>query len=270
MKKTKVIIPALGILLLSTAASVTGTVAWFSMNNSVSATGMKVQAKAENGIVIAQTNSTSDADWKETAAALYDGAAAELIPTSTKDTSKWYHANSNAANSYAAVGEYEELTELTDGDPADGVYSKAGKDYYLLNSFWIKSSGVAFSSDFYVNKVKATAAGNTSSADLDKSLRVLVKSGNDVAIFAPFAGATLSYNVHGDTATTAIDASAVLVNKKFDTAVTYPAYVGTSAHEVKVFVYFEGEDQNCKSANLAETLDKLSLELVFGTATLTE
>lgn len=268
MKKTKVIIPALGILLLSTAASVTGTVAWFSMNNSVSATGMNVQAKAENGIVIAQTNSTEDADWKETAAALYDGASAQLIPTSTNDTSKWYHANSNAANSYAAVGGYEELASLADGTPADGVYSQAGKDYYLLNSFWIKSSGVAFSSDFYVNKVKVS--GNTSSADLDKSLRVLVKSGNDVVIFAPFEGATLSYNVHGDTATAAIDASAVLVNKKFDTAVTYPAYVSTSAHEVKVFVYFEGEDQNCKSANLAETLDKLSLELVFGTATLTE
>ena len=45
MKKTKLIIPALGMLLLSTAASVTGTVAWFSANSTVSATGMVVAAK---------------------------------------------------------------------------------------------------------------------------------------------------------------------------------------------------------------------------------
>ena len=35
MKKSKVIVPALGLLLLSTAASVTGTVAWFTANKSV-------------------------------------------------------------------------------------------------------------------------------------------------------------------------------------------------------------------------------------------
>ena len=55
MKKTKIIIPALGMLLLSTAASVTGTVAWFSANASVKATGMSVQAKASESLVISKT-----------------------------------------------------------------------------------------------------------------------------------------------------------------------------------------------------------------------
>ena len=45
MKKTKIIIPSLGLLLLSTAASITGTVAWFAANASVTATGMQVKAK---------------------------------------------------------------------------------------------------------------------------------------------------------------------------------------------------------------------------------
>ena len=65
MKKTKIIVPALGVLLLSTAASVTGTVAWFSMNNFVTATGMEVRAKAENGIVI--SDDPDSTTWKETA-----------------------------------------------------------------------------------------------------------------------------------------------------------------------------------------------------------
>lgn len=53
MKKTKVIIPALGILLLSTAASVTGTVAWFTNNNKVEATGMAIKAVVSGNLNIA-------------------------------------------------------------------------------------------------------------------------------------------------------------------------------------------------------------------------
>ena len=38
MKKSKIIVPALGLLLLSTAASVSGTVAWFTANNKYNTT----------------------------------------------------------------------------------------------------------------------------------------------------------------------------------------------------------------------------------------
>ena len=54
MKKTKIIIPALGMLLLSTAASVSGTVAWFSMNASVTVTGMTVTTKVSSNLQIAE------------------------------------------------------------------------------------------------------------------------------------------------------------------------------------------------------------------------
>ena len=52
MKKTKIIIPALGLLLLSTAASVTGTVAWFSSINSVTASSMVIKAKVGANLYI--------------------------------------------------------------------------------------------------------------------------------------------------------------------------------------------------------------------------
>ena len=94
MKKTKVIIPALGILLLSTAASVTGTVAWFSSSDRVTANNMNVKARAEQGIVI--SNETVD-EWKESADASYPTAVA-LNPTSTADFSTWYHNSSDDAN----------------------------------------------------------------------------------------------------------------------------------------------------------------------------
>ena len=38
MKKSKIIVPALAIITLSTAASITGTVAWFTANRTASVT----------------------------------------------------------------------------------------------------------------------------------------------------------------------------------------------------------------------------------------
>ena len=35
MKKAKILVPAMGMMLLSTAAAVSGTMAWFSANRSV-------------------------------------------------------------------------------------------------------------------------------------------------------------------------------------------------------------------------------------------
>lgn len=281
MKKTKVIIPALGILLLSTAASVTGTVAWFSMNSEVTASGMNLKAKAENGILISNNNSENAADWKEAATALYDGtvgdpaAQAEFIPTSTYDATTWAHANSNTAASHAATSEYVVYSVGGEGiAEANGIGSKAGQNYYLLNNFYIKSSGAQFTSDLKVEEVNAT--GSSASTELNKSLRVLIKSGSNVKVFAPFAptqATDLTYNVakaSGAAATvakqsvTAIDSSDPdAVSEVLIAGATIPAYAATSGITVNVYVYFEGEDVNCKSANITTTLDTLALNIKF-------
>lgn len=85
MKKAKIIIPALGMLLLSTAASITGTVAWFSMNTQVTATGMQVTAKSDNTfLLISATNTTAEtiqAENKITVALTVDDTAAKVYPS---------------------------------------------------------------------------------------------------------------------------------------------------------------------------------------------
>ena len=60
MKKTKIIVPALGLLLRSTAASVSGTVAWFSANTSVKVNGMAVTTKVSGNLLIASSNTNDD------------------------------------------------------------------------------------------------------------------------------------------------------------------------------------------------------------------
>ena len=55
MKKSKILAPALAILCLSTAASVTGTVAWFAANNIVTVNGMNVQSTLPSSLAINDT-----------------------------------------------------------------------------------------------------------------------------------------------------------------------------------------------------------------------
>ena len=267
MKKTKVIIPALGILLLSTAASVTGTVAWFSMNTNVSATGMNIKAQAENGILI---SNEAKALWKDTATASHSGANVKIVPTSTADGTTWYHAKSVDADDYHQTGGYTTLTGIAKDENGVGVLS--GINYYLENDFYIKSSGEAMNnSDFYVNVVSGSGVGTGVNALLAQSLRVLIKCGSDTLIFAPFRANAeeISYNVAGATSATTAQGSATnpKVNVKFPTAVNIPVVDTNAPIGIAVYIYFEGEDEECKSANLSSTLDTLGLELQFGTKT---
>ena len=291
MKKTKVIIPALGILLLSTAASVTGTVAWFSSSDTVKANNMNVKARAEQGIVISNENSN---DWKEAIDASYPTAVA-LNPTSTADFSAWYHNSSDdandakagqAANTYTTLGLHQPVNGVAwvdEGTTPNNQYDSASeKAYYILNKFYIRaSSGAAITNTHLhvlnvgitktINQTGENAAG---SADLNKSLRVGVAfTGGNKKIFAP-EGATSSYNVAGSSsATTAIipasDGSIATANQ--DSGITtIPNNEATkgsgenAAVEVLVYLYFEGEDAECKSANLIDTLDDLHVSIKFG------
>ena len=74
MKKSKIIVPALGILVLSTAAAVTGTVAWFTSSNLVSVSGMQLKIDPEDGMVVANE---AKSPWATSAVASHTGKDAE-------------------------------------------------------------------------------------------------------------------------------------------------------------------------------------------------
>lgn len=313
MKKTKVIIPALGILLLSTAASVTGTVAWFSANQSVTATGMKVQAKAETGLLISADKADSTS-WANTDAALYS-TAVSLVPASTNNASAWYHSQSLSADNYASNGSYSTLT--SGNDSATNIHvetvnlaSASGSDaesnityqdmdgtsgydnakdigYYLETKFWLKSSGDAIAIDQTANWLSIqtiTLSGLSDSGTLDASLRIGVKVGTAFKILAPLSAATgreentgagtISYNVNVSTATTTYNTTAYKgtlaadgnYKANLDSGFNgdIPAKTTTTPTVVSIYLWFEGEDGNCKSNNIQETLDTLTVGVEFG------
>ena len=95
MKKSKVVIPALGLIALSTAASITGTVAWFSANQSVTVSGMTFKTQVKSNLLI-----SPDHQLANYATSLTQSKSALLLPVSSNNgIGFWYTSASNVDGS---------------------------------------------------------------------------------------------------------------------------------------------------------------------------
>ena len=262
------------------------------MNTQVTATGMQVKAKAEGGIVIAAKAYTSsvaidgntvgyfdtveDASYANPTDVAFSNNAAitlgasELYPTSVPSgLAHWYHAASNAVDNYAAAGGYQTLDAVyalkTDGKAYSGdgtssatAYALQGQ-YYLLNQFQIKATDA---STYSVWLSGITVSNNNSpahSANLNKALRICVVVGSNYYFFAPqYETGTLYY--YNGSARTAWGASAIKLGTSPNTQIS--TSITTVPTDVSVYIYYEGEDENCKSINAID-IDTLTVDLTF-------
>lgn len=118
----KKLIPAICMTLLAAAMFATSTFAWFSMNTTVQATGMKVTAKSDSTFLIIQAGSgawdnsstATSADTSLTTKELFPVAPKEAL-TSTNVTipGSWHYAYSNSNTDPNKTGEYIVCTDLT-------------------------------------------------------------------------------------------------------------------------------------------------------------
>ena len=273
-----------------------GIFAWFTMNKEVSVTNMQVRALAEDGLLVNEAAAPS-ATWDEeaTAAQAADSKLSLLHPASTADGSTWYHAASKKYDGAAAASagtksvdlvnnEYETLGTLTPITGMSNATATAGTQaafstmgatatsaagYYVHYTYYLKTSAQSDitldGTDYYVSikEVKATptvAAGSGSEA-LDKSLRVGIrmKSNGAFYIYNPLNGTAEYYVNASSTKTTAVAGN---VETKTDLALL-PA-VSKDGTPVEVYLWYEGEDANCKSSNAtAATLDNIKVDIKF-------
>ena len=305
---------------------VSRTYAWFTMNKEVSVQGMQVKAQAEAGLLINEVKTAGDDYWDESATALVAPGTA-LVPTSTTNATKWFHANSRIASDEAGAsanqastnlsGYYEELTlteqkiDLAEG--AEGTrhaeysinysnnngtadYQSGSTDnaYFIKYKYYMRVSkdngltGLAKTENAQnvaIKKVDVTLPQTQGSEKLNKALRVGVMIGGKMYIYAPVYGAGQTSAVYY--ATTAItnttDANSVItgqtvtnqqVNAFAKDTVVYTALTALpgltgDGEEVDIYVWFEGEDENCKSENITDTLDNIEVSVTFGLETLT-
>lgn len=256
------------------------------MNTQVTATNMKVKAVAENGIVISNTNKST---WAETADAQIN--AAEIVPTSSASVVSpiWVHAvstNADEAQPQQAIVNYTELSLSWDTNNSEGIgyvdndnsgtKNTGDTCYVLLNNFYIKSSADIINSTLYINDVTVTSSATGGSFNkLDNAVRVLIVVNNaDAFVFAPVynqasSTTTVDYKWKNTTNVKARYVGGTGEYSGYDvqcTSVTSIPNTDADAINVKIYMYFEGEDENLKSTNIAGiSMNDLSLTVNFGT-----
>lgn len=291
----KKLLPTIAMLMVAVMLLSTSTFAWFSLNRTVQVTNMKIQAVSDQGLLINEVATATDSNW-DNVATTNQTDPIHLHATSTANTSTWYVAHSKLVNNSASAtagtastnlttegyqtlgsGSYVTATETVaaiagsnaqhdityvDAD-ASGSYSN-GEGYYVKYTYYLKSSGeqVTLSTSAggqTIDIAGITVTGNTSSADLDKAMRVAIVVNNKAYIFAPLSGATTTYYVNASaTATTVLDHTTAQ-----PTALTTLPSVTTNGTPVYIYLYFEGEDTNLKTANVTTTLDNLTVSVEF-------
>ncbi len=275
------------------------------MNTEVSATSMQVRAVAEQGILINEVATATDANWDNlaTAAQTDTDSASMLYPASTTNGTTWYHAASKKSSSAASatadtpstdlVNGYETLSSLT-AITAQSAAASAGSTakretmgratdatagYYVHYEYYLKSSGSAIdltgtgsgSQKLNVKSVTATATanntgtGSSGSTELNKSLRVGIK-------FAD-GGLLIYAPITGFTSSYYVNAGSTATQPIAGTTSTASALETLPASsaagtKVDVYIWYEGEDAGCKTDNAtAAVLDNIKVDIVFALVT---
>ena len=231
MKKMRKLIPALAMLLISAVMMSTASFAWFSMNTTVSASGMSVTAKNESKYlqIISGADTSfhaTDAQITATATKANNALRPTALVASINDegasitsyqgstTLVWAEAFSNDPDVYTkpTTNKYNDVT--TSATATDNT------NYHTLyNIFQVRmnpTTGVENGGVLSVSNVKVTASGEGNETLLP-ALRVAIIGTDKGAI----------YNSAGTLV--AGDASIITA-------------VSTTPSQVKVFVFFDGED----------------------------
>ena len=252
MKKTKVIIPALGILLLSTAASVTGTVAWYAANSDVYAENMNIKATTDsNFLAIAKQASLIGAGNKVTLVA----PTGDVLPTDwykdgTKDFA-WVSAIGTAGNNGAAKeGVYTPLEGIT--DPANGFGVHSSKNYFVTDTVYVGLLGEASDIENYNLYCDVTFTASSAS-ELNECLTLALDVGGDRG------NADFDVRYVNDNAT--VNANPVTSETVIIPGAQLPINTGT---KIKIYAFFDGNHASCtseKAINLAGIDIDLHFEL---------
>ena len=254
----KQLLAAVAMVLVAAVALGSSTYAWFVASGTVTAEGMKVQARAEGGLAIRWAGETSEL-WATSASAKME-AAQKLLPASTADLAKWTYAKAlDASKSAADTKTYTDVTKAVYGGESGAFKSN---DYVVMQPFEVRSTSESkLAKGLYVSGV---TVDRTQNKDLDPALRVgvrMVSASGDVTakyIYAPIDKHSVDYSWK-DAANNNAETTVTLepigdgVNGKSQLAssTTPIPFDKGAAVKVQVFIWYEGEDATLFSNNYA-------------------
>lgn len=284
---------AIAMIVVSLIALSSSTYAWFTMNKTVQATGLKVTARTEGGILIKEKGKTLGSESVE-----ITGGEQSLLPTSTADLATWVHAEAVESGSHTAKESTYMILNgaggLTDerGNTGIGTGSVVGSDqlrnyYYIYDIFNISRDDKSKSfTNLYVSECTVKKLNNDGKdiMTLSNSLRVGVKCEykgvTTTYIFAPLLSENVTRKYKVVTGITETAGVTTLTKKEVtaiptaDSATRPLAFAQSKLVEdevedlngvdVSVYVFFEGEDTDHTTQNISQSvLDNLSVTVKF-------
>jgi hypothetical protein len=242
---------------------------------------MQVKAAADGGLAIGSwklENQTvvkpADSEFKTNATAVWKEGNATVKPTSL-NAGVWYTASASDNTSHAA------------GTPETGTKYKAVTGAELLGHYqhtkWDIKSLDATANTTYTLKVVGITVDRSAITDngeaLDKALRVAIcVGGTNWFVFAPLAEdetGTVDGKFYHTVSTTA-NAEDTALNVGTMAKDQNDALTGETVYDVAiynsldlnrvtvdVYVYYEGEDANCKTSNIATNVDTLKVTIAY-------
>ena len=297
MKKSKIIVPALGILLLSTAASVSGTVAWFTANRTYNASagnfsvvstgdnlnctmagGLGTQVNASDDTVIELANNAyklTDASFDHlTEKFIIPDASGTKVDRSIALGSAVLGASNTSNNLFRTDNVYSAFTWEMDFSVAFSSSSTKNVGLYLdlANSSFdgggspttAKGFRMAFIPNGSANAVKRVWA------DLETAAKSTYIAG-DTAAETPFAGtgavtpsAYVSPALIDSADATALPADGSATETTTNYLGKFICAAGTTVHlQYKVVVWYEGSDENITNTSASTVYDTVSTSLAF-------
>lgn len=246
MNKFKKLVPAICMLLVSAVLMGTSTFAWFSMNTTVTAKGMQVTAKSDSKFLqiintaagsafaddtaqIEATAANASKQVRPTVAMKEGTPGTNLVALTQTDSAtaiKWGEAFSNDPASSTKNGDILNVTPLATATDNSNIYT-------LINDFKVRlnpKTGATSATNLTVGSVTVTSTNETANDVMKDAVRVLIVCGENWTIWK--------------------NGSKVLA--KGDSNIIASTVI-TTATDIKVYIYFDGED-TLTTTNNATTL----------------
>ena len=256
MKKFKKVVPALCALLVSAVMLGSSTYAWFSMNTKVTAKGMSVTATSSSTYLVISENSTvgteTSLDLKAVTGSLLPVSyTTSAIQNATNDktlvaANSWFTAIGTDTTNGTAQTDSKKRLEITESNNFGSVDTN---NYYVIKSFYI---GLVAGSSAVTNGIQADVKFTAAqSSELNRCLTVKIVYGETDD---PTDATTTQTFVYGAATGEVTKHSAALQENGLINT--------TNATKVTVYIYFDGENENCTTAK-AINLDKITVDLTF-------
>ena len=257
--RKRLLISSIAMLLVAMIALGTATFAWFTSSTTATASGINVQTTQASELQI----SKSDLQWNTT---VNYNTTATFQPASSSNGANWFTAEAGARNSYEKKSGTN-FVALTDANKSGYVFEET------LN---VRNHGSAAMTGITITFNLAETPATTGKNYVRVALVPITISGTatsaNVTAATPAAADFQAGVFDVDGAEYNAVSSTTAASTAISPSTTYSVSVGElagndAAKYYKLYVWFEGQDEDCADVNAGNSLPTISFQVTGRTVT---